>query len=589
MKIRRWAVPALVLALAACGAPHLPQAVPLGGTPAQNDPIEPLKEGFPLDMAVYPDDNTYRVLAVDELPLVGATADSSAPGVPVSRIIDGDYATQWVNEPYRAATSWAAVQLSASTTLASISIKTGILPSGVRYDVQVSSDGSSWRTVLTSQTNTTWNAETKTFPSGTTGKYVRIFYRNSSTNPIDHFTIYELNVNGQTGTAPSPGPTPTPGPSSTPIPSPGTGTAVRVRPSGITASSSYSGLPPTRAIDGDQGTQWASGGYKTAEESLTLNFSSTVSFSQIKIKTGALPEGITYKVDVSNDGVNWTGASGRLTNRTWNLETQPLTGSGKYLKIRFFNSLTAPIARFVVYEVEAYSGGSVIATPIPTPRPSGTNSPGATPTPGGASAWYPDLIAVATQTYFVEEVDGRSKLRFSTGIANLGPGHMQLVHNLSDLKAYQEVLNGSNQIIYRQQVSNLVYYAPHGHYHIAGMARYTLRSGSPTGSIVRNSVKTSFCVEDSYKYRSTSEGSRYPDCHSTGSGLTRNYIDVYTPNLPGQDFDFTDLPRGDYYIVVEIDPDRRFLDYRRTNNVSWSKFALDGRAGTATRTGNYTP
>lgn len=578
MKFRRWAVPALVLALAACGAPLVPQPDPVG------DPVEPLKEGFPLDMAVYPDDNPYRVLAVDELPIVGVTVDSAAPGLPASRMIDGDYTTHWVNAPYKAATSWAAVQLAASTTIASIQIKTGISPAGTSYDIQVSDDGRTWRTVRSGQTNTTWGAETKTLPAGTTGRHLRIFWRNSATNPVAHFAIYELVVNGETGTAPTPSATPSPTPTGSFSQPPATGTPVRVTPTGATASSSYSSLPPTRAIDGNQTTQWSSGGYKTAEESLTLSFPTTVSFSQIRIKTGALPEGITYKVDVSRDGVSWEPASGRLTNRTWNLETQPVSGTGRFLKVRFFNSLTAPIARFSIYEVEAYAGGT--SSGNPTPRP--TTTPSSSPSSGGASAWYPDLIAIATQSYYVERADGRVKLRFSTGIANVGPGHMQLVHNLTTKIATQEVLNGSNQVIYREPTTQLIYYAPHGHYHIANMARYTLRSGSTTGPIVRNSVKTSFCVEDSYKYRSTSEAARYPDCTTTRSGLTRNYIDLYTPNLPGQDFDFTDL-KGDYYIVVEIDPGQNFLDYRRTNNLSWARFTLDGRAGTATRTGTFTP
>lgn len=596
MNIRGWGMVAALGMLAACavpaGTPTQPATAP-GGVPELG--AEPLKEGFPFDLQDYPDGNPFRVLAVDELSIVSVPADSEASGLGAYRAIDGDLSTQWLNGPYRAPTAWVAVELAATAAIASVRLKTGTSPAGTRYDVQVSDDGASWTTALADQTNSGWTLETKALPAGTQGRFVRIFWRNAETNPQAHFAIYELAVDGVAGPAPSPTATPTAGPSTpaspspTPTPPPA-GTLTRVMPTAVSASSSQANLPPARAIDGDVATQWSSGGYKAPEESLTLAFAASQTFGRIRIKTGALPEGITFKVDVSDDGVTWSPASGRLTNRTWGVEAQDVYGAGKFLKVRFFNSQTAPIARFSVFELEAYATGG--AAPTPTPSATPTTGPSASPTPTpsaptGAEAWYPDWIGIATQSYYIERVSGRTKLRFSTGIANIGAGHVQVRINPTTKVATQEILDGSDRVIARKDASQVVYFEAHGHNHVEGVARYDFRQGSLTGPVLRTSVKTSFCVEDSYKYRSTAEAARYPDCLPEIMGITRNYADLYTANLPGQDFDVTGLPAGEYYVVVEIDPEQVFLDASRGNNVAWTRFQIDPAAGTARKLASY--
>jgi hypothetical protein len=367
MKLRTFMSVALVAALAACGtqpsgqAPHVAPAAGAGA----GEQAAPL-EGVPADGQVYPNGNTFRLMAVEELPITGVTASSTSSAFPPSRMVDGDLSTQWVDGGYRNATSWATVELAASATLGSIDIKTGPNPAGTSYDVQVSSNGTSWTTVRTGLTNTSWNLESKTLPAGTTGKFVRILWKNSASSPQAHFSIFELSVNGENAGSPMPSSTPTITPSVTPSPistatPPPSGTATKVTPTSITASSTYSGLTPQRAIDGNQSTQWANGGYKDASAWLNLAYASTQAFSSIRVKTGALPAGVSYVVEVSNDGTTWAAASGNLTNTTWNMETKTVSGSGKYLRLRFTNSTSNPIARFSVYEVETFAQAANIA------------------------------------------------------------------------------------------------------------------------------------------------------------------------------------------------------------------------------------
>jgi sugar lactone lactonase YvrE len=179
-----------------------------------------------------------HVLAVGPLAIASIQVDSASSSFPKERLADGSLSTQWVNGGYQAATSWAAVGLSASASLSAIAIKTGPSPAGTRFDLQVSADGTTWTTTIAGLTNSTWNMETKALPAGTTGRFVRVLWHNSTTSPQAHFAIYELSVSGTLGatTAGSPTPvptaTPTPTPTATPVSS---GTF----PSAATAASAY--------------------------------------------------------------------------------------------------------------------------------------------------------------------------------------------------------------------------------------------------------------------------------------------------------------------------------------------------------------
>lgn len=246
----------LALAIAACGTPGPTGG---GGGPA---PVAAAADG-----QAYPDGNPYRTLAVEELPIVGVTTDSAQTGLAGARAVDGDLSTQWSNGGYRNATAWVAVQLAASAAIASVAVKTGPMPAGTSYDVQVSADGASWTNALTGLKNTTWNLETKALPAGTTGRHVRLFWHNSASAPQAHVAVYELAVNGQAGATPTPAPSATPTAAPTPTPTPTAtatpaGPAVKLAPTGATASSTYTNLVAGRAIDANQSTQWSNGGYR---------------------------------------------------------------------------------------------------------------------------------------------------------------------------------------------------------------------------------------------------------------------------------------------------------------------------------------
>lgn len=348
------------LVLSAC------QAVPVGGGAGVGIPPGEVPAAQ-ADGQVYGPGERYRILAVEELPVVAITSDGDVAGFPKARLHDGDLGTQWSSAAYRAATAWAAVELAQDSAIAVIRIKTGPTPSGTSYEIQVSDDGASWRTAAVGGNNSTWGLESKPMAAGTHGKYVRIFWRNSASAPQPRFSIYELAIDGTPGAAPTPVPTPVPTATPTPQPTPQpTATPPASTPGPVTklpiaagsASSSYTGLAAGRAIDGDLATQWANGGYKELEATYTLDLGRVAAIDHLRVKTGYLPARVTYDLETSEDGTTWRVKALALNNGSWNLVQRPLAVRARHVRLRFHNDPQAPIARMPLYELEAWGRAS---------------------------------------------------------------------------------------------------------------------------------------------------------------------------------------------------------------------------------------
>ncbi|MNT37742.1 Lysyl oxidase [compost metagenome] len=202
---------------------------------------------------------------------------------------------------------------------------------------------------------------------------------------------------------------------------------------------------------------------------------------------------------------------------------------------------------------------------------------------------YPDWLSIPPRDVFVDGTPKNRRLRFDTALANIGSGHVQIRNRIEGDTgiAVQDILDGDNRVVYTQEVSRFVYEKTHGHNHVDDIARYELREGGPAGPVIRTATKVSFCVEDSFKYRyNTTETARYIDCKPEMMGITRGYADLYSANLPGQEFNVTGLPAGEYYMVIHVDPYKKFLDSSRTNNIAWTRIYLDSEAGTLELRGN---
>lgn len=190
---------------------------------------------------------------------------------------------------------------------------------------------------------------------------------------------------------------------------------------------------------------------------------------------------------------------------------------------------------------------------------------------------YPDMKATWPGNLWVERSGTGRKLHFSNTIANLGPGHLQVRGRVvnGQTQAIQEIIDDYGRIKATKSIGYFVYHPTHEHFHIDQVARYRLTRYSPTGTVVREASKVTFCLMDSYVERYPAPTSRYRYCDEVLQGITRNWKDVYTANLPGQSLDVSGLSAGEYYLTTTTDPTYKFVDANRGNNLAWIKIYLD--------------
>lgn len=137
-----------------------------------------------------------------------ATASATSGSYTAARAVDGNLATEWQSGAVTKPTL--RLTLPASATLKSLAIKAA--PNVGTYTIETSADGTTWKVALSGQKNTTWNAETKTFPAGHTGNRVRLTFDNAGKNVL----VFEAKV--ATGTATTtPAPAPTAAPTTAPV------------------------------------------------------------------------------------------------------------------------------------------------------------------------------------------------------------------------------------------------------------------------------------------------------------------------------------------------------------------------------------
>lgn len=124
----------------------------------------------------------------------------------------------------------------------------------------------------------------------------------------------------------------------------------------------------SRAIDGNQDQEWASADGES-DPSLVLEFNSRQDFGRVRIKTWP---GSNFRFEVSDDNVNWTSASGTVSNSSWQMEEKSVYGAGRYLRVRFQNPPPSGVKHFSVFEIEAFGrggggGGGYPPPPLPPP------------------------------------------------------------------------------------------------------------------------------------------------------------------------------------------------------------------------------
>lgn len=138
-----------------------------------------------------------------------ATASHTRRDLVAPRTVDNNLNTDW--QSGTVSNPWLRLDSGESAGVEGIRVRGK--PRIGTFDVEVSADGVSYRTVLRTQRLMSWNVEFKPFPSGTTARYIRLRFANSNQNVL----IYEVTPRFAPA-SPSPAPTPTPAPTATPTP-----------------------------------------------------------------------------------------------------------------------------------------------------------------------------------------------------------------------------------------------------------------------------------------------------------------------------------------------------------------------------------
>ena len=192
----------------------------------------------------------------------------------------------------------------------------------------------------------------------------------------------------------------------------------------------------------------------------------------------------------------------------------------------------------------------------------------------------PDLVPAeeSLRDHFVEEVRGRTLLRFSGGMVNIGEGPLEVVGKArrpsSRLAAYQAISVQGSRRKRETRIGTCSFNPELQKWDVVTVAAYRLRD--TTGTLVSSNDKVSFCVIDEHLRDQDLPGAppmrRYGSCPSGRKrtslkvGLSVGWADVYEWTRDGQALDITDVLPGAYTLEMELNAEGVMQEKSRENN-----------------------
>ncbi len=162
--------------------------------------------------------------------------------------------------------------------------------------------------------------------------------------------------------------------------------------------------------------------------------------------------------------------------------------------------------------------------------------------------------------------------------------------------------SGATMTSWEKAAGTMTYHPDHGHFHTDNWGVYTLRKPvdgveDPTEwPIIGYGTKMGFCLMDlancaspsNYGYCREDDGTVVTNtienyglggggynCAVTNQGISVGYLDIYDYYLDGMEIVLPEgVCNGDYYIVVEIDPNGNYVEESDNNNVIAVPFTL---------------
>ncbi|GLW63686.1 hypothetical protein Arub01_19300 [Actinomadura rubrobrunea] len=251
-----------------------------------------------------------------------ATASSvESDAYPAAAAVDGDTGTRWSSQ--FSDPQWIQVDLGSTQSICKV-VLTWEAAYATAFQVQVSTDGSSWTPIYSTSTGT---GGTQTLDVSGTGRYLRVHGTARATGY--GYSLWEIAVHTGDGAVPS----------DTPI------SAFKK----VSASSWEGGNAPAAALDGRLNTRWAS--LPGDDQWLEVDLGGTGTITALSLHWEAA-YATGYRVEVSDDDSRWTTIYSTSTGKG-GVENLAVSGRGRYVRAarrRAKATETAPTWSFRVVE-----------------------------------------------------------------------------------------------------------------------------------------------------------------------------------------------------------------------------------------------
>ena len=237
--------------------------------------------------------------------------------------------------------------------------------------------------------------------------------------------------------------------------------------------------------------------------------------------------------------------------------------------------------------------GEDSAANTPTPQSSVATAPRtATAEQGGGAPpvsppLLPDLrVSEPHELYIQLGEDGIREIRFSTTIANMGDGPLEMIGSFDEASGAVSTIQRIHRedgTINERDVGRFVFDDGHDHWHLEDFIVFELLSvtddGQP-GEVLATTGKMTFCLADSHPVAdppvNAAPKAGVTSCDQEIQGISVGWEDIYLAALPGQELDIPDLPDGRYAIRSKVDPDGLLLETNDNNNETLSFVDVEG-------------
>lgn len=131
-------------------------------------------------------------LAAEDIEVLAVTA-SSTDGM-LMDAIDGDPSTAWRNKREGERDAWLAVRFEQTANLRGVRLNVGVMPNDVTFDIEGSTDGVGYQTLLKGQRSQADRAIELNFPRKAAALYLRVRFTYAGNGMAPRYQVRELEA-----------------------------------------------------------------------------------------------------------------------------------------------------------------------------------------------------------------------------------------------------------------------------------------------------------------------------------------------------------------------------------------------------------